>query len=66
MIGAPAPAELELGRKRRGGSSRSSSSITQELLLAVAGDLPTALAALIEQLLARARRRQPSPWRLPR
>src|SRR3989442_14770931 len=51
-MGAPAPAELELGRKRRGGSSRSSSSITQELLLGVAGDLPTALAALVEQLLA--------------
>src|SRR3984893_6331931 len=51
-MGAPAPAELELGRKRRGGSSRSSSSITHELLLGVAGDLPTALAALVEQLLA--------------
>ncbi|MDQ6900228.1 MAG: hypothetical protein M3072_12095, partial [Candidatus Dormibacteraeota bacterium] len=51
-MGAPAPPELELGRKRRGGSSRSSSSITQELLLGVAGDLPPALAALVEQLLA--------------
>src|ERR1700694_922138 len=49
---ARAPAELELGRKRRGGSSRSSSSITNELLLGVAGDLPPALAALVGQLLA--------------
>ncbi len=51
-MGAPAPAKLELGRKRRGASSRSSNSITQELLLGVAGGLPVAFAELVQQLLA--------------
>ncbi len=48
--GGPAPApELELGTRRRGGSS---SPTTQELLRGVAGGLLAAFAELVEQLLA--------------
>jgi hypothetical protein len=52
MTKAPQPAELDLGTKRRGRPSSFASSISQELLLGVAGGLPRAFAELVEQLLS--------------
>jgi hypothetical protein len=60
-MGAPAPAELELERKRRGRSSSFASSISQELLLGVAGGLPQAFAELVEQLLSEGEEAAVSP-----